>query len=155
VKEDEVDRDKRRQSAEKQKSAKDSKKRGKKKKNLDRQALEARRSKSRKRGNLKNNPPVRMKAGTVMMIATTTRGWHLASTGSSRVRLEAVSTPPEQGHKRWGQADLTALVLTPLPCLCQVRTSRPTDLPLRQRRVVGLSPRRRGLQQGRCWPQER
>ena len=42
VKEDEVDRDKQHQSAEKQKSAKDSEKKGKKKKNLDRQALEAR-----------------------------------------------------------------------------------------------------------------
>jgi hypothetical protein len=42
VKEDEVDRDKQRQSAEKQKSAKDSEKKKEKKKNLDRQALEAR-----------------------------------------------------------------------------------------------------------------
>ena len=38
VKEDEVDHDKRRQSAEKLKSAKDSAKKGEKKKNLDRQA---------------------------------------------------------------------------------------------------------------------
>ena len=50
VKEDEVDHDKRRQSAEKQKSAKDSEKKEKKKKNLDRQSLEARRAKSRQRG---------------------------------------------------------------------------------------------------------
>jgi len=42
VKEDGVDRDKRRQSTEKQKSAKDPEKKEKKKKNLDRQALEAR-----------------------------------------------------------------------------------------------------------------
>ncbi|XP_021317714.1 PH domain-containing protein DDB_G0275795-like [Sorghum bicolor] len=41
VKEDRVDRDKRRQSTEKQKSAKDSEKKEKKKKNLDRQSLEA------------------------------------------------------------------------------------------------------------------
>ncbi|XP_021321682.1 uncharacterized protein LOC110437536 [Sorghum bicolor] len=41
VKEDKVDRDKRRQSAEKQKSAKDSEKKKEKTKNLDRQALEA------------------------------------------------------------------------------------------------------------------
>ena len=47
MKEDEVDRDRRRQSAEKLKSAKDSAKKGEKKKNLDRQALEARRAKSR------------------------------------------------------------------------------------------------------------
>jgi hypothetical protein len=50
VKEDEVDRDRRRQSAEKLKSAKDSAKKGEKKKNLDHQALEARRAKSRQRG---------------------------------------------------------------------------------------------------------
>jgi len=49
VKEDEVDRDTRRQFAEKQKSVKDSVKKGEKKKNLDRQALEARRAKSRQR----------------------------------------------------------------------------------------------------------
>jgi len=42
VKEDGVDRDKRRQSAQKQKSAKDSEKKEKKKKNLDHQSLEAR-----------------------------------------------------------------------------------------------------------------
>jgi len=41
VKEDEVDRDRRRQSAEKLKSAKDSEMKEKKKKNLDRQSLEA------------------------------------------------------------------------------------------------------------------
>jgi len=47
VKEDEVDRDRRRHSAEKLKSAKDSAKKGEKKKNLDCQALDARRAKSR------------------------------------------------------------------------------------------------------------
>jgi hypothetical protein len=50
VKEDGVDLDKRRQSAEKQKSTKDSEKKEKKKKNLDRQSLEVRRAKSRQRG---------------------------------------------------------------------------------------------------------
>ena len=50
MKEDEVDRDRRRQSAEKSKSAKDVAKKGEKKKNLDRQALEACRAKSRQRG---------------------------------------------------------------------------------------------------------
>jgi len=50
VKEDEVDCDRRRQSAEKLKSAKDSARKGEKKKNLDRQALDARRAKSRQRG---------------------------------------------------------------------------------------------------------
>jgi len=52
-----VDRDKRRQSTEKQKSAKDSEKKKKKKKNLDRQALEARRAKSRQRGKPEEESP--------------------------------------------------------------------------------------------------
>jgi len=59
VKEDEVDRDRRRQSAEKLKSAKDSAKKGEKKKNLDRQALEARRAKSRQRGEPEEESPKR------------------------------------------------------------------------------------------------
>ena len=57
VKEDEVDRDAWRRSAEKLKSDKDSKKKGDKKKNLDRQALEARRSKSRQRGEPEEESP--------------------------------------------------------------------------------------------------
>ena len=57
MKEDEVDRDRRRQSAEKLKSAKDSAKKGEKKKNLDRQAFEARRAKSRQRGEPEEESP--------------------------------------------------------------------------------------------------
>ncbi|XP_021309156.1 RNA polymerase II degradation factor 1-like [Sorghum bicolor] len=58
VKEGEVDRNKRRESAEKQKSALDLKKKNeKKKKNLERQALEARRSKSRQRGEPEEESP--------------------------------------------------------------------------------------------------
>jgi hypothetical protein len=57
VKEDEVDRDRRRQSAEKLKSAKDSAKKGEKKRNLDRQALDARRAKSRQRGESEEESP--------------------------------------------------------------------------------------------------
>ena len=56
MKEDKIDRDKRRQSAEKQKSAKDSEKK-EKTKNLDRQSLEARRAKSRQRGEPKEESP--------------------------------------------------------------------------------------------------
>ena len=52
-----LDRDKRRQSAEKQKSTKDSEKKKEKKKNLDRQALEARRAKSRQRGEPEEESP--------------------------------------------------------------------------------------------------
>jgi len=47
VKEDEVNRDKRRESTEKQKSAKDLEKKKEKKKNLERQALDTCRAKSR------------------------------------------------------------------------------------------------------------
>jgi len=47
VKEDDVDRDRRRESTEKQKSAKDLEKKKEKKKNLERQAVEKRRAKSR------------------------------------------------------------------------------------------------------------
>jgi len=94
VKEDEIDRDKQRQSAEKQKSVKDSKMKEEKKKNLDRQAFEARQAKSRQRGgSLKKSPPTRTMVVTAMMTATTPRGWRLVSIGSSRVRLEAMSTP--------------------------------------------------------------
>ena len=92
VKEDEVDRDKRRQSAEKLKSAKDSAKKGEKKKNLDRQALDARRAKSRQRGEPEEESPAKMMTTTrtVMIL----RGWRLALTGSSRVHLEVMSTLP-------------------------------------------------------------
>jgi len=57
VKEDEVDRDRRHQSAEKLKSAKDSARKGEKKKNLNRQALDARRAKSRQRGEPEEESP--------------------------------------------------------------------------------------------------
>jgi len=125
VKEDEVDRDRRRQSAEKLKSAKDSAKKGEKKKNLDRQALEARRAKSRQRGSLRKNPP----ATTMMMTrtATTLRGWRHASTGSSRVHLEAMSMPPGRKLQRRVRADLPALGPTSLlrPWLVRSRRALP------------------------------
>ena len=57
VKEDEVDRDKRRESAEKQKSAKDFEKKKEKKKNLERQVLETRRAKSRQRREPEEDSP--------------------------------------------------------------------------------------------------
>jgi len=136
VREDEVDRDKRRQSVEKQKSTKDSEKKGKKKKNLDRQALEARRAKSRQRGEPKEESPSEDDGGDSDDDSDDSEG--MAS------RLEATPTPPEREHKRRGQAGLTAPALTPLPRLHQVRPSRPTNFPLHQRRVAGISPRRRG-----------
>jgi len=63
VKEDGVDRDKRHQFAEKQKSAKDIEKKEKKKKNLDRQSLEARRAKSRRRGEPQEQSPSKNDGG--------------------------------------------------------------------------------------------
>ena len=57
VKEDEVDRDKRRESAEKQKSAKDLEKKKERKKNLEQQALETRRVNSRQRGEPEEDSP--------------------------------------------------------------------------------------------------
>jgi len=57
VKEDDVDRDRRRESAEKLKSAKDLEKKGEKKKNLARQALETRRARARQRGEPEEESP--------------------------------------------------------------------------------------------------
>ena len=57
VKDDEVDRNKRRESTEKQKSAKDLEKKKEKKKNLERQALETRRAKSRQKGEPEEDSP--------------------------------------------------------------------------------------------------
>ena len=57
VKEDDVDRDKRHESTEKQKSAKDLEKKKEKKKNLERQALEKRCVKSMQRGESEEESP--------------------------------------------------------------------------------------------------
>jgi len=57
VKEDDVDRDKRCESSEKQKSTKDLEKKKEKKKNLERQALETRQVKSRQRGEPEEDSP--------------------------------------------------------------------------------------------------
>ena len=57
MKEDDVDRDRRHESAEKQKSTKDLEKKKEKKKNLERQALEKRRAKSRQRGESEEESP--------------------------------------------------------------------------------------------------
>jgi len=98
VKEDKVDRDARRQSAKKLKSVKDSVKKGEKKKNLDRQALEAHRAKSRQRGSLRTNPLAKAMAETATMTATPPRGWRPVSIGSSRVGLEAMLTSHGRGR---------------------------------------------------------
>jgi len=89
--EDDVDRDKRRESAEKQNSAKDLEKKKEKKKNPERQALETRRAKFRQRGSLRKNPPMRMMAAMTTTV-TNPRGRRPISTGSSRARLRPAST---------------------------------------------------------------
>jgi len=82
--------------------------------------------------------------GTSITTATIPRGWRLALTGSLRVHLEATLTPRGWERQRRGQADLTAPVLTPLLRPQPVGPPRATNLPLHQRRVAKLSPRRRG-----------
>ena len=57
VKEDGVDRERRRESAEKQKSVKDLEKKKEKKKNLERQALKKRRARSRQKGESEEDSP--------------------------------------------------------------------------------------------------
>ena len=153
MKEDEVDRDKRRESAEKQKSVLDLKKKKEKKKNLDRQAPEVRRVKSRQRGNLRKSPLMRMRA-MMATIATIRREWRPVSTGSSRVRLVPTPMPHKREHQKRdqvgllrgsrGSRPLTAPVLTSLPRRLKVGPSRAPNLPLRQRRATGPSPSRWG-----------
>ena len=98
--EDEVDRDKRRESAEKQTSAVDLKKKKEKKKNLERQALETRRAKSRQRGSLRKNPPTRTMAAMVTTTAMIPREWRPVSTGSSRALPRPASTSRGQKSQR-------------------------------------------------------
>jgi hypothetical protein len=57
VKEDGIDRERRRESTEKQKSAKDLEKKKEKKKNLEQQALEKRHAKSRQKGESEEDSP--------------------------------------------------------------------------------------------------
>ena len=144
VKEDEVDRNKRRQSAEKQKSTKDSEKKKEKTKNLDRQALDARRAKSRQMGEPKEESPTEDDSGDGDDDNDDSEGM------ASRLDQILEGPPrgdvdtPRTGAPKEGQAGLTAPVLAPLPRLRKVGPSRTPNLPLRQRRAAGLSPRRRG-----------
>jgi len=106
VKEDDVDRDRRHESAKKLKSARDLEKKKEKKKNLARQALETHRAKSRQRGSLRKNPPMRMMALMLTTTATTLRGWRPVSTGSSRACLRPASTSRGRESKMRCPADL-------------------------------------------------
>ena len=101
-----MDRDKRRESAEKLKFAKDLEKKKEKMKNLARQALETRRAKSRQRGSLRKNPLMKTMAAMVTTTATIPRGWRPVSTGSSRARLKPASTSRGRESPRVRQAGL-------------------------------------------------
>jgi len=141
VKEDEVDRDARRRSAEKLKSAKDSKKKGEKKKNLDHQALEARRSKSRQRGEPEEESPndddgdddedSDDSEGMVSRLDRILEGPPRGDVDAPR--METPKDGPGGSHRP--RAD------TPR---CPRLVRSPRTLPLRPRRVAMLGPRRRG-----------
>jgi len=144
VKEDKVDRDKRRQSAEKQKSAKDSEKKKEKTKNLDRQALEARRAKSRQRGEPEEESPSEDDGGdgdddsddSKGMASCLDRILEGPPRGDVNVpRTRAPKEGPSGSHR--SRAD------TP-PAPMQSRAVPRPQPPLCQRRAAGLSPMRRG-----------
>jgi len=104
VKEDDVDRERRHEFAEKQKSTKDLEKKKEKKKNLERQALEKRRVKSRQRGSPRRTLLTRTMGMRATTIATTPRGWRLTLTGSLKTRREPTSIPRGRGFQeviRW------------------------------------------------------
>ena len=144
MKEDEVDRDKRRQSAEKQKSAKDSEKKKEKTKNLDRQALEARRAKSRQRGEPEEESPSEDDGGDGCDDSDDSEGMasHLDRIleGPPRGDVDA----PRMGAQKEGPSGSLRSCADTLPRLCKVGPSHAPSLPLRQRRAAGPSPRRRG-----------
>ena len=133
VKEDDVDRDKRRESAEKQKSAKDLENKKEKKKNLERQALETRRAKSRQRAEPKEDSPTRMMATRATTAATTLKGWWPVSTESSRARRKKTSSShgrePLRVHRAGpvmanGGSPLRA-ILVPIPPSAYTGSGRP------------------------------
>ena len=91
---------------------------GEKKKNLDHQALEARRAKSRQRGEPEEESPSDDDGGD-----------------------GDVDVPWMGWRRRTGQADPTAPALTLLLRLRRVELPRILNLPQHRRRVAGLSPR--------------
>ena len=144
VKEDEVDRDKRRQSAEKLKSVKDSEMKEKKKNILDRQSLEARRAKSRQRGEPEEESPSEDDGGDGDDDSDDSEGMEscldriLEGPPRGDVDTPRTGTPKEgPGGSHRPRAD------TP-PAPTPSRAAPRPNLPLHQRRVARLSPRRRG-----------
>ena len=101
IKEDGVDRERRRESVEKQKYAKDLEKKKKEKKRI----LSGKRSRNTARnrgkgGSPRRTPVTRMTRMRATMTATTLRGWQLALTESSRARCEPTSTCHGRGSPR-------------------------------------------------------
>ena len=139
MKEDEVDRDKRRESAEKQKSTIDLKKKKEKKKNLERQALETRRAKSRQRGEPEEESPDEDDSGDGDDDSDDSEG--MASRldrileGSPRTDVDVPRTGAPKGVQAglWrgnrGSHPHATPVLIPLPRLCKVGPSRAPNLP--------------------------
>jgi len=131
VKEDDVDRDKRRESAEKLKSVNDLEKKKEKKKNLARQALETRRAKSRQRGEPEEESPDEDDGGEGDDDSDDSEG--PVSTGSSRVRLRLASTSRGRESLRGHQASLVRVnreshlhaALAPTPPSACTRSDRP------------------------------
>ena len=149
VKEDDVDRDKSRESAEKQKFAKDLEKNKEKKKNLERQALETRRAKSRQRGEPEEDSPDEDDGDEGDNGSDDSEGWRPVSTESSRARRKPTSSSRGQGPLSERRAGPTmankgsplraVLVPTHLQCLRRVRPSPAPNLHPHLRRAIGLS----------------
>jgi len=125
-----------------------------KKKNIERQALETRRAKSRQRGEPEEESPNEDDGGDSDDDNDDSEG--MASRldrileGPPQTDVDA----PQMGAPKGGLAGLwrgnrgshphAALVLIPLPRLRKVGPFRASNLPLRQRRATGLCPWRRG-----------
>ena len=104
VKEDDVERKKRRASAEKHKSMQDTEKKKEKRKNLERQALEDRRAKAKREGCLRRTLPMK----TMMTMTTTTimRGWRLVSIESYRAHRKPTFPRRARGLPRDCKAEI-------------------------------------------------
>ena len=125
-----------------------------KKKNIERQALETRRAKSRQRGEPEEESPNEDDSGDGDDDSDDSEG--MASRldrileGSPRTDVDVPRTGAPKGVQAglWrgnrGSHPHATPVLIPLPRLCKVRPSRAPNLPLHQRRATGLSPWRRG-----------
>jgi hypothetical protein len=104
VKEDDVDRERRCESIEKQKSAKDLQKKKEKKKNLERQALKKHHAKSRQKGSTRRTLLTRTMGTRAMTIVMTPTGWQLASIESLKTRHVPTSISRGRGLPRSHQA---------------------------------------------------